>query len=210
MKRLPNPKDEDKTRELIGILLAICLVVSMVVSCNGQCPTFSFDGTFTDTQCYEDSLSVSDTLVYDCPSFYHGGGFIYEFTTTGALPVSIIVNSDLSYTSCPTCNVWCHAFIIDDCGGSTIWSTGTNYCFGEYVWTTAPSQDWILDIQLDAGTYYLVIGNVGAYQISDEINGCFTLSIGEQGVLTNILVNTPDGLVVKNKLGTFDLLGRKL
>ncbi|QDP68170.1 MAG: hypothetical protein Unbinned1473contig1000_48 [Prokaryotic dsDNA virus sp.] len=202
--------DQDQTRALIGISLAIGLIISMVLSCNGQCPTFSFEGTFTDTQCYDDSLSVSDTLVYDCPSFYHGGGFIYEFTTTGYFPVSIIVDSDLSYTSCPDCDVWCHAFIIDECGGNTLWSSGSNYCFGDYVSTTAPSQDWILDIQLEAGTYYLVIGNVGTYQTNHEINGCFTLYIGEYLFLTNILENSPNGLVVRNKLGTFDLLGRRI
>lgn len=202
--------DQDKTRALIGISLAIGLIISMAVSCSGQCPTFSFDGTFTDTQCYEDSLSVSDTLVYDCPSFYHGGGFIYEFTTTGYLPVSIIVESDLSYTSCPDCGVWCHAIIIDDCGGNTIWSSSSMWCGGDAVWTTAPATDWVLDIDLPAGTYYLVIGNVGAYQINWEINGCFTVMIGEQGVLTNILENSPNGLVVRNKLGTFDLLGRRI
>ncbi len=183
-------------------------LILLLISLNAiaQCPTHVIN--FTDTQCFEDSLSVSDEYIYDCPSWYHGGGFIYQFEVYGNLAVSIIVNSDLEYTSCPDCSVFAHAIILDDCGGNTVWSSTNGNCGGTAISTNAPLQNWYLDIELSEGIYYLAIGNVGAWQTQDEINGCFTIWIGNQGVLSYVKEFTPRQ-VITDRLKGYDLIGRK-
>ena len=202
----------DVTRQILSWLLASLLTIGLFMACNAQCITdvvpFPY-GVYTE--CHEDSLNVTEFYSVDCPNWYNGGSYVYEFYSDGYNPTSIIVDSDLEYTFDLGGSVWAHAFITDECNQTTIWSTSYN-CppnpMVEVILDTSPSTDWMLDIILPEGVYYFHIGNVGVSQVQNNIIGCFDLAIGTAGLL-NLGIYKPTPLVSSKKGYLYNTLGQR-
>jgi len=163
-------------------------------------------------ECYQDSLNVTNFYSVDCPSFYLGGSFVYEFYSNGVDPISIVVDSELEYTFCEDCEVFAHAFITDGCIGETIWSSSASCIESPMVsiiQDTSPSQDWNLDILLPEGLFYFHIGNVGLSQVQNDVIGCYDLAIGTSDLL-NLGILEHKGLNIKENYYLYNILGQKI
>lgn len=164
----------------------ICLLLlplSVTAQCYNETADFPID---TFNECWVGTLEATDSYTPWCPSWYNGGGFVYQFFSDGVNPVSIIIDSKFNYTFEPEGNIWAHAFITDGCQGETLWST-LESCptssMVEVIFDSSPDYDWMLDIVLPQGMFYFHVGNVGVNNVQDEIEGCFDLLIGTFGFL---------------------------
>ena len=202
----------DVTRQLLSWLLASLLVIGVLMACNAQCISDSVPFPQAEyNQCYGDSLEVTDLFNVDCPSWYAGGSYVYEFYSDGINPVIIVVDSDLEYYSCPLCDVWAHAFITDGCQGETLWSTTASCPTSPLVYVisdTSPSQDWMLAIQLPEGLFHFHIGNIGAWQVQHETLGCYNLLIGTFGLL-DLGIYKYNPLVSNKNEYLYNILGQR-
>lgn len=202
----------DKTREIVIWFITIGVCMTLAKCAFSQCVSdvvpFPY-GVYNE--CYEDSLNVTDFYSVDCPSFYLGGSFVYEFYSNGIDPVSIVVDSELEYTFCEDCEVFAHGFITDGCIGETLWSTSANCTLPPMVQVlqdTSPSQDWNLDILLPEGLFYFHIGNVGLSQVQNDVVGCYNLIIGTAGLL-NLGILEHKGLNMKENHYLYNILGQR-
>ncbi len=202
----------DKTREIVIWFITIGLCITLAKCAFSQCVSdivpFPY-GVYTE--CFEDSLNVTDFYSVDCPSFYLGGSFVYEFYSNGIDPISIVVDSELEYTFCEDCEVFAHAFITDGCIGETIWSTSSsciNSPMVSIIQDNSPSQDWNLDVLLPEGLFYFHIGNVGLSQVQNDVVGCYNLTIGTAGLL-NLGILEHKGLNIKENHYLYNILGQR-
>ena len=188
------------------------------------------EGPYMD--CFEAPLEVSDPYSSSCPSWYFGGGYWLRFEALGNLPVSIQVTSSIDYTFSPEePHIWCHMTVYSSCESDPGW--GTTACgldLPAVLSTTAPGRSYYVDLDLPAGTYWIMIGNVGVSPSpSEDIEGCFQISVFNQGFLDleeeDIIVDdpvmmqamgkarkiyTPQGVFIETPIGTFDLTGRRV
>lgn len=177
----------NQSRNMIAVAITITIFLTVVFKTCGQCITdtaaFPWD---TFNECWSAPLNATDEYNVTCPSWYNGGGFVYEFQSDGINPVSIIVDGQLNYTFDPEGSIWTHAFITDGCNGPTIWSTSNGCALPPYVTVlldSSPAENWSLDILLPQGVYYLHIGNGGVSQVQYDIEGCLHVLIGTAGAL---------------------------
>ena len=202
----------DKTREIVIWFITIGVCITLAKCAFSQCVSdivpFPY-GVYNE--CYEDSLNVTDFYSVDCPSFYLGGSFVYEFYSNGIDPISIVVESELEYTFCEDCEVFAHAFITGGCIGTTLWSTSANCTLSPMVQVlqdTSPSQDWNLDILLPEGLFYFHIGNIGLSQVQNDVIGCYDLIIGTSDLL-NLGILEHKGLNIKENHYLYNILGQR-
>ena len=207
-----NMNRPDVTRPFLAWLIASLLIIGVFMACNAQCITdYAPYPQAAFSQCYEDSLNVTEQFTVYCPSWYHGGSYVYEFYSDGINPIIIVVDSELEYTSCPLCDVWAHAFITDGCQGETLWSTTASCPTSPLVYVisdSSPSQDWTLAIQLPEGLFHFHIGNVGAWQVQDSVLGCYDLLIGTFGLL-NLGIYKYNPLVSNRNEYLYTILGQR-
>jgi len=204
----------DQSRNMIAVAIFIAILLSAAFKSCGQCVTdtalFPYDFF---QHCWTAPLNATDEFQPTCPTWYNGGGFVYEFYSDGVNPVSIIVDSKLNYDFEPDGMVWAHAFITDGCQGPTLWSTSAsciNSPMVDVVADTSPGFDWSVDILLPEGMFYLHIGNVGLSNVQDNIEGYLDVLIGTSGFLgLHIgLRNFSEGSTY-NVWSEFDFLGRR-
>lgn len=203
----------DKTREIVIWFITIGVCMTLAKCAFSQCVTdivpFPY-GVYNE--CYQDSLNVTNFYSVDCPSFYLGGSFVYEFYSNGVDPISIVVDSELEYTFCEDCEVFAHGFITDGCIGETVWSS-SNSCIPspmvDVIQDTSPSQNWNLDILLPEGLFYFHIGNVGLSQVQNDVIGCYDLIIGTSDLLS-LGILEHKGLNIKENYYLYNILGQKI
>ena len=202
----------DKTREIVIWFITIGLCITLAKCAFSQCVSdivpFPY-GVYTE--CFEDSLNVTDFYSVDCPSFYLGGSFVYEFYSNGVDPVSFIVVSELEYTFCEDCEVFAHAFITDGCIGETLWSTSANCTLSPMVQVlqdTSPSQSWNADLILPEGIFYFHIGNIGLSQVQNDVLGCYDLAIGTPSLLW-LGINEHNPLNINKNGYLYTILGQR-
>ena len=202
----------NQSRNMIAISLVVAILLAVVSKTCGQCVTETALNTLNQfNECWTAPLVESDEYTVTCPTWYNGGGFVYEFFSDGQSSTVIYLESDLYYTFDPGGQIWCQAFITDECDGETVWGS-SNGCITDpsiYVGLdTTPGVDWILSLVLPEGYYYLHIGNVGIDIIQDDIEGCINLTI-ESGFLgLNILRHYEEDIIF-NPWQKFDFIGRK-
>ncbi len=203
----------DVTRPFLAWLIASLLMLGVFMACNAQCITdiVPFPQAMY-SQCFEDSLQVTDLYDVDCPAWYNGGCYVYEFYSNGIDPVIFVVDSELEYYSCPDCSVWAHAFITDGCQGEMLWGTTGSCPTSPLVYVigdSSPSQDWTLGIQLPEGIFYFHIGNVGAGVVQHEVLGCYDLMIGTFGLL-DLGIYRYNPLVSNRNEYLYNVLGQRI
>tara|TARA_R100001463_G_scaffold726_1_gene3343 strand:+ start:400 stop:1023 length:624 start_codon:yes stop_codon:yes gene_type:complete len=201
----------DKTREILVWVVTIAISVTLVKCAFGQCVTGTALNPLNQfNECWTAPLTQSDEYNVTCPTWYDGGGFVYEFFSDGKSSTVIYLESDLYYTFAPDGQILCHAFITDECNGETVWGSSSGCITAPSISVsldTTPGVDWILNLVLPEGYYYLHIGNVGIDVIQDDIEGCIDLTI-ESGFLgLGILEHKP--LILKEYNYLYNTLGQK-
>lgn len=157
-----------------------------ISTASAQCPTFILDGYYGEyTYCGQSDSTAWDSQT---PCGLQYNYYSVEFSTDGSSPVMIEMVSEINYVSNPN-SPWnyAHAYLFDECYGNTVWSTSNGACSVGWDLMTpygqVPSQGWLVELDLDAGTYVLIFGHVGA-QGGSAMFGCATVSIGTPFFLT--------------------------
>ena len=211
-RRYMNTTNPDQTKNILGTILVVAIFLTVVFKSCGQCVTSTALNDFNQfNECWNAPLVESDQYNVDCPIWYDGGGFVYEFFSDGQSSTVVYLESDLNYTFDPDGQIWCHAFITDECNGETVWGSSSGCVTDPTVSVsldTTPSFNWILSLVLPEGFYYLHIGNVGIDVIQGTIEGCIDLTI-ESGFLGLYIYKNYSQNEIFSPWKTFDFLGRR-
>ena len=198
----------DKTREIVIWVITIGVCMTLAKCAFGQCYTYEFEyPEDSQTICFEDTLQETPMFSPSCPSWYNGGGFLIKFSTDGNLPTKIIVDGDINYNFAPNQDIFVHAFILNECYGDVVWSSSSCWDEAPLYWSGL-SQDWTLCINLPSGSYYLMIGNVGVWQVQDAIEGCIDIMIFQDGLL-DLGIYKPIPLVSAKNHYLYNILGQR-
>ena len=198
----------DKTREIVIWFITIGVCITLAKCAFSQCQTYEFEyPEDSQTMCFDAPLQVTTPFTPSCPPWYLGGGYIIKFSTDGNLPTKIIVEGDINYTFAPDQDIFVHAFILEECYGDVVWSTSSCWKANPLYWSGL-SQDWMLCINLPAGSYFLTIGNVGLWQIQNDIEGCIDVMIFQDGFL-GLGIIEHNGLIFKEIDYLYNILGQR-
>lgn len=167
--------------------------------------------------CWEAPMSYSTTDVYygnNC--IYYGGSAWLEFTVyEDYWPVSFQIISDINYSQNPNGpQVWTAAMVVTECGDEVIFSSancpsmiGAQYWLGgplannAYLW-----DDYYMTLALPAGTYYMLIGNLGCTPCQSQLEGCLRVEYYNHHPLGLFI----EELKIRNewRKRNYDVLGR--
>tara|TARA_R110002020_G_scaffold457907_1_gene675009 strand:+ start:1577 stop:2206 length:630 start_codon:yes stop_codon:yes gene_type:complete len=202
----------NQSRNMIATILTLAILLTVILKTCGQCVTQTALNPLNQFyECWTAPLLQSDEYTVTCPIWYDGGGFVYEFFSDGQSSIVIYLESNLYYTFAPNGQIWCHAFITDECNGQTVWGSSSGCITDPSIYVgldTTPGFEWILSLVLPEGYYYLHIGNVGIDVIQGDIEGCMDLTI-ESGFLgLNILRHYQEDIIF-DPWKKFDFIGRR-
>ena len=158
----------------LSATLSLLTLTSTAQDCTTPYDLESF-GVWED--CWEAPMSYSTTDVhYGNNCIYYGGSAWLEFTVyEDGWPVSFNIVSDINYAPNPNGpEVFVSAMVVTECGEEIMFSNancpsmiGAGYWLGGNL-----ASDYYLTLALPAGTYYMLIGNLGCVPCQVQLEGC--------------------------------------